>query len=249
MLGLVNADRAEHGLPPLEQDPALTYVARRHAFDMADLQFVGHDSPRTGSFADRLDRIGYLRRMARENAARSETTERGQANFMASPSHRNNVLADDVTHAGIGIVERNFMLYIVQAFAEPAELEPAEELEAAVEAKLQHERRTLALPQLPRSAILQAVAEREAAHLDAGFSEEQADAITSRALRAVQCDADPRVRSIAGLALRSARHRGEVTIPSAAFDPQTAAFGLSVREAERADGSPVALVVLLFGGR
>jgi hypothetical protein len=49
MLELVNRDRAAAGLPPVTADPRLTAIARAHSRDMADHNFVGHVSRRSGS--------------------------------------------------------------------------------------------------------------------------------------------------------------------------------------------------------
>src|SRR5439155_12577610 len=52
MFELVNADRARAGLAALGWDVLLAQVARRHAEDMAEHDFVAHVSPRTGNAVD-----------------------------------------------------------------------------------------------------------------------------------------------------------------------------------------------------
>ena len=259
MLGLINRARAEHGVSPLVPDPSLTYVARYHALDMATFGYAGHDSPRTGSYRDRLDRVGYARRLARENAARSNTLQSGHANFLASPGHRANLLADDVTHVGIGIVERAEGFYIVQAFAEPLDRESPRQMETAIARRLQDKRRGADLPRLEHSGVLQIVAERELAKVRPELDPSDADRITQRAFFALQCAADHpgradgfdglELRSVTWTLLRATRDSASVAIPVSAMTDESTAFAIAARDAVTAEGRPIALVVILFGGR
>jgi uncharacterized protein YkwD len=103
LLELVNADRQRAGLPPLAWHPALAEVARAHCRDMQDHDFIGHVSPTTGSPLDRVARAGIPAGVVLENVARAYSLGEAQRGLMQSPGHRRNVLAEGVTHAGIGI--------------------------------------------------------------------------------------------------------------------------------------------------
>jgi uncharacterized protein YkwD len=248
MLELLQRDRARHGLRQLTLDPELVYLARLQAYDMATYGYAGHHSPRTGTFKERLDRAGYLRRVARENAARSYTVERGQANFMASPPHRANLLAVDVTHVGVGIVPRLEGLYIVQVLAAPVLAPSQRAVEASVQARLQATRRRAGLRPLARSATLQAVADEEIAYLRPDFGEAHAEAISSRASHAAQCRALADVGSVLHTSLRTVREGESLRIPAAAGRDQAVAYGLATREVSDREGRPRVVVVLLLGG-
>ncbi len=60
MIALVNQDRAEHGLLPLQHDPQLTTLAMAHSRDRAKHGFFEHESPTTGDHGDRFN-LDYSR--------------------------------------------------------------------------------------------------------------------------------------------------------------------------------------------
>ncbi|MGB9860576.1 MAG: CAP domain-containing protein [Moorellaceae bacterium] len=100
---LVNAERAKAGLKPLTLDVQLSKVARLKAEDMRDKNYVSHDSPTYGSFAQMLLRFGLTYRTAGENiAAGYRTPEAVVAAWMSSSGHRANILNPNFTHLGVG---------------------------------------------------------------------------------------------------------------------------------------------------
>lgn len=100
----LNNTRARQGLAPLQWDNAAAAVAEGHSRDMAQNGFVGHTSPRTGDVEQRFARAGVTTAVLRENVARGYGPRGIHDSLMASPGHRVNILADDVTHVGIGAV-------------------------------------------------------------------------------------------------------------------------------------------------
>lgn len=100
----LNNTRARQGLAALQWDNAAAAVALGHSQDMVANNFVGHDSPRTGSVDDRFARAGIAMAVLRENVARGYGPRGIHESLMASPGHRINILATDVTHVGIGAV-------------------------------------------------------------------------------------------------------------------------------------------------
>jgi uncharacterized protein YkwD len=103
LLELTNETRRGYGLPPLEWDPRLAEVARAHSEDMLAHGFVGHVSPTRGDSAARLKRAKLRVGRLRENVARAFSAEEAHRGLLASPAHRANLIARDVTHAGIGV--------------------------------------------------------------------------------------------------------------------------------------------------
>lgn len=103
MFGLVNADRARHGLPPLALDRRLTEISRLHSDEMLRTGQVAHVSPTTGSAADRVKAGGVRTSVVLENVARAYGVAEAERGLMNSPGHRANILSDEVTHTGIGI--------------------------------------------------------------------------------------------------------------------------------------------------
>ncbi|HEY3358883.1 MAG TPA: CAP domain-containing protein [Polyangia bacterium] len=103
LMELTNETRRAHGLPPLDWSPELAQVARAHGADMAEHGFVGHVSPTQGDTAARLKRARLRVGRLRENVARAFSAEEAHRGLLASPAHRGNLLARDVTRAGIGV--------------------------------------------------------------------------------------------------------------------------------------------------
>ena len=104
MLALVNRDRKRAGLPPVVADATLAGIARAHSRDMADKDFVGHVSPRTGAAVDRVRRAGLSPGLVLENVGRAYSTEQAESGFLSSPGHRGNILHADARKLGVGIV-------------------------------------------------------------------------------------------------------------------------------------------------
>ncbi|MEX1363070.1 MAG: CAP domain-containing protein [Nannocystaceae bacterium] len=100
----LNEERRSRGLAELEWDAQAAAVAWGHSRDMHDNGFVGHVSPTTGDVTARLQRAGVSGAMIRENVARGYGPQGIHASLLASPGHRANMLARDVTHVGIGAV-------------------------------------------------------------------------------------------------------------------------------------------------
>jgi uncharacterized protein YkwD len=104
VLALVNRDRLAAGLGAVVWDPKLADIARAHSRDMADHDFVGHVSPRTGSALDRVHKGGLTPELILENVGRAYSAQEVEAGFMASPGHRANVVEPRATKLGVGVV-------------------------------------------------------------------------------------------------------------------------------------------------
>lgn len=100
----LNNTRARQGLPALQWDNQAAAVALGHTQDMVANNYVGHDSPRYGDVEARFTRAGLSMAVLRENVARGYGPRGIHESLMASPGHRINILAGDVTHVGIGAV-------------------------------------------------------------------------------------------------------------------------------------------------
>jgi uncharacterized protein YkwD len=104
MVALVNRDRARAGLRPVVADPRLAAIARAHSRDMADHDFVGHVSPRTGTAMDRVHRGGLTPELVLENVGRAYAAEEAESGFLSSPGHRGNLLDPRARTLGVGVV-------------------------------------------------------------------------------------------------------------------------------------------------
>jgi uncharacterized protein YkwD len=100
----VNTMRASDGMAPLDNHPGLRAIALSHSIEMRDRGFMGHDSPTTGTPADRVAGAGLGRGLVLENVASAVDADTLLNLLTSSVAHRANLLNNDVTHTGIGIV-------------------------------------------------------------------------------------------------------------------------------------------------
>lgn len=126
-LELVNADRTENGLSPLEAGPMLDQAAIAHADDMLARDYYAHQSPEGDTVGDRYVAAGGSRwELVAENiaqcsgcAATLDVAEDLQQGWMDSPEHRENILAEGLERFGFGLAADGGSLYAVQTFAGP----------------------------------------------------------------------------------------------------------------------------------
>ena len=110
---LVNQERARRGLGALAPRPLLAAVGLRHATAMVVHDFFGHVAPGGVGYRRRMLRAGYYRKpavgfLAGENVAWSAgylaTPKTIVDGWMASSSHRTQVLDERFREAGVGLV-------------------------------------------------------------------------------------------------------------------------------------------------
>ncbi len=120
MLQMVNQARSEHGLAPLKNDSGLQQVAQAHSREMLELGYFAHVSPLHGSPTDRLVAAGTTFSVAGENIAYAPTVDVAERGLMRSPGHRANILSDQFTRIGIGVITTPFgTRMFTQEFAGP----------------------------------------------------------------------------------------------------------------------------------
>ncbi|MCQ0989148.1 CAP domain-containing protein [Jiella marina] len=128
-LAVMNADRAEHDLPPLSLEESLNAAAQAHAVEMIEEDYFAHVSPDGVSPQDRyLDEGGSRAKLVEENIARcsecplppgEERVESFEQGWMNSPGHRRNILAEGLETFGFGIAGEDGRIVAVQTFAGP----------------------------------------------------------------------------------------------------------------------------------
>ena len=102
----VNEERAKRGLAPLTLNPQLSDAARRKAADMLEKNYWAHFAP-DGSTSPWgfIRAAGYNYIHAGENLARGFTDSSSTVNaWMASETHRDNILASKYNDVGFAIV-------------------------------------------------------------------------------------------------------------------------------------------------
>jgi uncharacterized protein YkwD len=109
VMALVNQERWNNGqLPPLKQNDLLDTAAETHSDNMAVRNFVMHCDPDTGTLPwDRMIAAGYLYSSAGENIAWGYPDPQAVVGgWMASPSHRANILSTTYRELGVGFVSQ-----------------------------------------------------------------------------------------------------------------------------------------------
>lgn len=117
--------RASEGGTPLEESELLNAAAQAKAEDMAARGYFSHKGPDGESPWTWLDEVGYAYVYAGENlAVRFKDSERVVDAWMASPTHRANIVKEQYQEIGVGLAEGIYKgepaTYIVQYFGTPA---------------------------------------------------------------------------------------------------------------------------------
>src|SRR5260221_5212679 len=105
---LTNVERAKNGLPAVTDNPVLDAAALAKGHDMLAKGYWAHVAPDgTQPWAFFIS-AGYSYRYAGENLARDFSDANSAVNaWMASPTHRENMLSPNYKEIGIGVVEGN----------------------------------------------------------------------------------------------------------------------------------------------
>jgi len=118
VMELVNADRAQHGLPALKWDPALAEAAAQHAQIMAQQpSALSHQYPGEPDLVARAGAAGVRFRSIAENVAEAPNPQTLEQEWMKSTPHRANILDPQMTTIGVGIVSRGGNDYAAVDFA------------------------------------------------------------------------------------------------------------------------------------
>jgi len=105
ILTQVNEKRAEQGLNTLTINEQLSEAAEQKGKDMIANDYWAHTSPSGREPWDFILDAGYKYSVAGENLARNfHTTETLVSSWMASPTHRENILHNQYQETGIAIV-------------------------------------------------------------------------------------------------------------------------------------------------
>lgn len=123
VLEQINQTRHENGLQKLEENAALSQIARRYSRRMNHEDFFAHEDPAGKDMSDRLRDAGVVYRMAAENIfkvynmdAPAQVMVKG---WMDSPSHRQNILQKGFVETGIGVWKDEKTYYATQLFLSP----------------------------------------------------------------------------------------------------------------------------------
>jgi uncharacterized protein YkwD len=118
---LVNKVRTDNNLNPLKSDSMLQLAARNKAVDMKAYKYFAHNTPINIKWNDFITNQGYKYVIAGENLAKGYyNPEELIKDWLASPSHKENIMYRDYSETGISIIDTDNMgIIVVQIFAKP----------------------------------------------------------------------------------------------------------------------------------
>ena len=108
MFDLINVNRDRFGLNTLDFRPDISEVAYHHSVDMRENGFFAHESPFTGSPADRMEAAGLTRGVGENLAFGQRDAIDANAALMNSLGHRENILQSGYQEVGIGVYHFHF---------------------------------------------------------------------------------------------------------------------------------------------
>lgn len=138
LVELANDDREAQALQTLEVNPKLVAAAQAKADDMAEQGYFSHSTPEGYDSWHWFRLAGYDYAYAGENLAVdfSESSDVQKA-WMASPTHRDNILNSNYTEIGIATAKGTYKgrdaVFAVQMFGKPSAKELRTRTEVAVE--------------------------------------------------------------------------------------------------------------------
>lgn len=126
LIGLTNQERQKNSLPPLSENNKLNQTATAKAKNMFEENYWAHYSPSGRDPWGFFHKAGYRFSHAGENLARNfyNSNEVIRA-WMASPTHRDNLLNSNYKEIGIAVLEGTLggqpTILVVQEFGTPSE--------------------------------------------------------------------------------------------------------------------------------
>ncbi|MFA5778205.1 MAG: CAP domain-containing protein [Candidatus Paceibacterota bacterium] len=121
---LTNEERQSQNLKTLTVSPVLNQVAEMKAKDMATKGYFAHISPEGKTPWYWLEKVGYKYQYAGENLAINFNDSKDVTNaWMASPTHKKNIMKGNYTEIGtgiaMGIYEGRETIFVAQVYANP----------------------------------------------------------------------------------------------------------------------------------
>jgi uncharacterized protein YkwD len=126
IIRLTNIQREKSGLPPVSEDPRLAAAAMEKAKNMFEENYWAHFSPSGKDPWGFINGAGYRFSYAGENLAKSFYASDEVVNaWMASRTHRENILNKHYQHIGIAVLEGTLngekTTLVVQEFGTPVD--------------------------------------------------------------------------------------------------------------------------------
>src|SRR3989344_4163144 len=128
---LTNEERQAQNLPTLTVNPILNAAAEMKAEDMATKGYFAHTSPEGKAPWYWIEKVDYKYQYAGENLAINVNDSTDVTNaWMASPTHRANIVKGGYTEMGTGIAKGVYQgretIFVAQIYANPVPVAPYE---------------------------------------------------------------------------------------------------------------------------
>ncbi len=131
LLSETNNERTSRSISPLKSNEQLNQAAQAKAEDMKTKNYWSHNTPEGNQPWIFIDTIGYSYQKAGENLAYGFSSSNATVSgWMQSPSHRENLLDNEFTEVGFGIVDAegyqggNVETIVVAFYATPSDTLP-----------------------------------------------------------------------------------------------------------------------------
>ncbi len=246
LLMLTNQYRLDQGLEALTPDDALIQIAREHSQSMARQGFISHDQP-SGNLKTRMNRAGYLYEVVRENVASAHTVSWAQKALIASPRHSENILANDITRVGIGIVRfpppLDGQIYITEIFASPRDPYEPSMVNSLLENRVNELRQEGAGSFLPDPEF-EKLASRSVLSLSLPFTREDLRNLLAASAEELQEKADLSRLEIDVQLLHNPKN---LSIPASEREGLATMYGSAVRQVTDDQNQAAFLVLTLIG--
>lgn len=102
---LINKERKKHNLNNLIIDEELQNIARLKAKDLVNNNYFSHNSKAYGTPFEMLQTYNINYKTASENIAGNPNLDDALSTWLASESHKNNILSNDYNYTGIAVVD------------------------------------------------------------------------------------------------------------------------------------------------
>jgi uncharacterized protein YkwD len=123
VIELINTERVNSGLSPLNPQEQLVSAAQLHSADMGCYNYFSHTGLDGSDVGSRTQRQGYNWSSVGENIAAGYSSPTDVvAGWMNSPGHKANILSADYTEIGVGYAfggNSQFGSYWTAVFASP----------------------------------------------------------------------------------------------------------------------------------
>lgn len=113
ILTLINAARKNEGLPELKVDELLDSTAKAKAKDMVENNYFAHESKTYGSPFKMMQDAGITYKTAGENIAGNQSVQKAVESWLASETHRQNILSNAYNYIGIGLEKSDTYGYVI----------------------------------------------------------------------------------------------------------------------------------------